>query len=135
LTSLSPRAVPSTCWDEDLRAVLRGLLTTIGDKWSLAVVSVLVDGPVRFTEIQRRVNGISHRLLTKTLRDLERDGLVSRTVHAEVPPRVEYALTPMGESLLRPIDALVQWVEEHGPIVLANRAVHGARSAAGDPSR
>lgn len=118
-------AVPSTCWDEDLRGVLRGLLTTIGDKWSLAIVSVLVDGPVRFTEIQRRVNGISHRLLTKTLRELQRDGLVSRTAHGEIPPRVEYTLTPLGQSLLEPIEALVQWVEQHGRAVLANRAAHG----------
>lgn len=125
MTSLSSRAVPSTCWDEDLRTVLRGLLTTIGDKWSLAVISVLVAGPVRFTEIQRRVDGISHRLLTKTLRELQRDGLVSRTAHAEIPPRVEYALTPLGQALLEPIEALVQWVEQHGRAVLANRTAHG----------
>jgi DNA-binding HxlR family transcriptional regulator len=105
--------------------VLRGLLTTIGDKWSLAVISVLVAGPVRFTEIQRRVDGISHRLLTKTLRELQRDGLVSRTAHAEIPPRVEYALTPLGQALLEPIEALVQWVEQHGRAVLANRTAHG----------
>jgi len=125
MTSLSSRAVPSTCWDGDLRTVLRGLLTTIGDKWSLAVISVLVAGPVRFTEIQRRVDGISHRLLTKTLRELQRDGLVSRTAHAEIPPRVEYALTPLGQALLEPIEALVQWVEQHGRAVLANRTAHG----------
>nr|BFE59768.1 helix-turn-helix domain-containing protein [Dactylosporangium thailandense] len=118
---MSPEAGSATCRDGDLRQLLRGLLTTIGDKWTLAVVAVLVDGELRFTEIQRRVEGISHRLLTKTLRDLERDGLVARSVHAEVPPRVEYALTPLGHSLLVPVDGLARWVEEHGRTVLRHR--------------
>ena len=111
----------TTCQDEDLRLVLRRLLTTIGDKWTLVVVAALVDGAQRFTEIQRRVDGISHRMLTKTLRDLEHDGLVSREVHAEVPPRVEYELTPLGRTLLDPVDGLIRWVDEHGRTVLANR--------------
>lgn len=123
MTTSRPHSSPTTCRDGDLQAVLRGLLTTIGDKWTLAVVSALVEGPVRFTAIRQRVEGISHRLLTKTLRDLERDGLVSRTVHAEVPPRVEYALTPLGRTMLEPVDGLVRWVEEHGRTVLRNRAV------------
>ncbi|MER7008559.1 helix-turn-helix domain-containing protein [Dactylosporangium sp. NPDC000555] len=132
-------SAPAVCDDETLRAVLRGLLSTIGDKWSLAVVSALVGGPQRFTTVQRTVAGISHRVLTKTLRDLERDGLVSRTVHAEVPPRVEYELTPLGRTLLDPIDGLVRWVDEHGHSVLRNRAggvrhyeVAGASVASGD---
>ncbi|MEV4140197.1 helix-turn-helix domain-containing protein [Dactylosporangium sp. NPDC049742] len=112
----------STCRDDDLRAVVRGLLTTIGDKWTLVVIAVLVAGPRRFTAIQREVEGISHRVLTKTLRDLERDGLVSREVHAEVPPRVMYELTPLGRTLLEPVDGLVRWVEAHGRAVLANRS-------------
>ncbi|MFF5232919.1 winged helix-turn-helix transcriptional regulator [Dactylosporangium sp. NPDC000521] len=112
----------STCRDDDLRSVVRGLLTTIGDKWTLVVVSTLVAGPRRFTAIQREVDGISHRMLTKTLRDLERDGLVAREVHAEVPPRVMYELTPLGRTLLDPVDGLVRWVEEHGRTVLANRS-------------
>ncbi|GAA0898110.1 winged helix-turn-helix transcriptional regulator [Virgisporangium aurantiacum] len=114
----------TTCQDDDLRLVLRGLLTTIGDKWTLVVVAALVDGAQRFTGIQRRVDGISHRMLTKTLRDLEHDGLVSREVHAEVPPRVEYALTPLGRTLLDPVDGLIRWVDEHGRTVLRNRAAH-----------
>ena len=111
--------MPPSCGE--LQPVLRDLLTTIGDKWSLAVVSVLVAGEIRFTEIQRRVVGISHRMLTKTLRELERDGLVSRCVYAEVPPRVEYALTPLGRTLLGPVQALSAWVDEHGAEVRANR--------------
>ncbi|MFI5891140.1 winged helix-turn-helix transcriptional regulator [Actinoplanes sp. NPDC051513] len=111
----------NTCADDALRAVLRGLLTTIGDKWTLVVIAALVEKEQRFTTIQRRIDGISHRLLTKTLRDLERDGLVSRNVYAEVPPRVEYALTPLGRSLLGPIDGLIRWVDDNGRAVLTNR--------------
>lgn len=111
----------STCRDNELRPLVRGLLTTIGDKWTLVVVATLVGGSRQFTEIQRDIDGISHRMLTKTLRDLERDGLVSREVHAEVPPRVQYALTPLGRTLLDPVDGLVRWVEEHGRTVLRHR--------------
>jgi DNA-binding HxlR family transcriptional regulator len=118
---MTAESVSSTCRDDDLRQLLRGLLSTIGDKWTLAVVAALVAGELRFTEIQRRVEGISHRMLTKMLRDLERDGLVARRVHAEVPPRVEYALTPLGRTLLGPVDGLARWVEEHGPTVLRHR--------------
>jgi DNA-binding HxlR family transcriptional regulator len=114
-------AASTTCADDALRRVLRGLLTTIGDKWTLAVVAALVEKEQRFTTIQRRVDGISHRLLTKTLRDLERDGLVVRKVYAEVPPRVEYALTPLGRSLLDPIDGLIRWVDENGRAVIDHR--------------
>jgi DNA-binding HxlR family transcriptional regulator len=114
--------VPPTCRDDELRGVVRGLLTTIGDKWTLVVVAALVGGRKRFTEIQREIDGISHRVLTKTLRDLEHNGLVSREVHAEVPPRVEYALTPLGRTLLEPVDGLVRWVEEHGRAVIEHRA-------------
>jgi NADPH:quinone reductase-like Zn-dependent oxidoreductase/DNA-binding HxlR family transcriptional regulator len=116
------RDVSPVCEDERLDAVLQRLLTTIGDKWTLAVVSVLVDGEQRPAAILRRIDGLSQRMLTKTLRDLERDGLVSRTVYAEVPPRVEYALTPLGRTLLEPIDGLLRWVEDYGETVLANRA-------------
>ena len=109
------------CGDDRLDPVLRDLLTTIGDKWTLVVVSALVDGEQRFTALLRRIEGISHRMLTKTLRDLERDGLVARTVHAEVPPRVDYALTLLGRTLLEPIGGLLRWVEAHGDTVIANR--------------
>lgn len=122
MTTQDTTEATSTCRDDELRGLVRGLLTTIGDKWTLVVVATLVDRPRRFTHIQREIDGISHRVLTKTLRDLERDGLVSREAHAEVPPRVEYTLTPLGRTLLEPVDGLVRWVEEHGRAVIEHRA-------------
>ncbi|WP_308169607.1 winged helix-turn-helix transcriptional regulator [Acrocarpospora catenulata] len=112
----------SPCDDAQLQSVMRGLLTTIGDKWSLVVIASLTAGEQRFTTLLRAIDGISHRMLTKTLRDLERDGLVTRQVYAEVPPRVEYALTPLGRTLLDPINALSDWVAVHGRTILENRA-------------
>lgn len=91
----------------------RRLLDRIGDRWTVLVVGTLVDGPRRFTEIRRAVEGVSQKMLTQTLRGLERDGLVTRSVYAEVPPRVEYELTPTGRTLLEPLKALEQWSIEH----------------------
>ena len=91
----------------------REVLDRVGDKWSLLVVFTLRDEPVRFNELKRRIAGISQRMLTLTLRNLERDGLVTRTVYPEIPPRVEYQLTPLGQSLQAPISALWAWAEEH----------------------
>jgi DNA-binding HxlR family transcriptional regulator len=90
-------------------APIREILDRVGDKWSLYIIATLDEGPLRFSEIKRRVNGISQRMLTLTLRSLERDGLLTRTVHDSVPLRVEYALTPLGASLLRPIGELLTW--------------------------
>lgn len=89
------------------------LFRRIGDKWSLVVVAQLQDGPVRFTALQARIEGISHRHLGATLKSLERDGLVTRTAYAEIPPRVEYALTELGRSLLQPVAALAAWAEQN----------------------
>jgi DNA-binding HxlR family transcriptional regulator len=85
---------------------------------------------MRFTELKREIEGISQRMLTVTLRQLERDGLVCRTVHAEVPPRVEYCLSPMGHTLLGTIQALVAWTEEHQAEIARARAEFDARRAA-----
>jgi DNA-binding HxlR family transcriptional regulator len=85
------------------------ILARIGDKWSVLVVMLLGDGPRRFNEIKRMVNGISQRMLTLTLRGLERDGLVTRTIYASVPPKVEYQLTELGRSLRSPVQALGMW--------------------------
>jgi DNA-binding HxlR family transcriptional regulator len=85
------------------------VLARIGDKWTVLVVSLLGAGAKRFNEIKREVGGISQRMLTLTLRALERDGLVTRTVHPTVPPSVEYALTDLGRSLLGPVKALGAW--------------------------
>ncbi|QYG92573.1 helix-turn-helix transcriptional regulator [Iamia sp. SCSIO 61187] len=105
---------------------LRDLLDRIGDKWSLLVVELLGEGTRRFTELRRDIDGISQRMLTRTLRHLERDGLVRRTVHPVVPPRVDYALTPMGSSLLEAIGPLVTWTRAHRDEISAARATYDA---------
>jgi DNA-binding HxlR family transcriptional regulator len=94
--------------------VVREILDRVGDKWSVLVIALLGDRGQRFSELKRSIDGISQRMLTLTLRQLEHDGLVLRTVHATVPPRVDYALTPLGESVLEPIMALTRWAQEHG---------------------
>jgi len=102
------------------RQVLQ-VLALVGDKWSLLVIGQLGDGPMRFSALQRAVADISHRMLTVTLRQLERDGLASRTVYACVPPRVEYALTELGETLLPPVKALGTWAETNLKTITRNR--------------
>lgn len=96
----------------DCRAV-SSVLARVGDKWSVLVIMLLGEGPRRFNEIKRMVGGVSQRMLTLTLRGLERDGLVTRTVFPTVPPRVDYALTDLGRSLLTPVMSLGLWAREH----------------------
>ncbi|KQO12024.1 hypothetical protein ASF06_04500 [Agreia sp. Leaf244] len=84
-----------------------------GDRWSMPVIRALDDGPMRFTALMNTVEGISHRMLTRTLRSLERDGLVSRTSYPESPPRVEYELTELGETLSEPVRAFIRWTQQH----------------------
>lgn len=90
---------------------VRDVLSRVGDKWSILVVAVLRDGSLRFNELRRAIDGISQRMLTLTLRGLERDGLVARTVTPTTPPRVDYGLTSLGRTLLEPITALARWAE------------------------
>src|SRR5512140_251200 len=97
---------------EDCRAVSE-VLARVGDKWTVLVVSTLGDGPKRFNELRRALGSISQRMLTLTLRSLERDGLVTRTVFATVPPRVDYELTRLGRSLLEPVNGLSLWARKH----------------------
>jgi DNA-binding HxlR family transcriptional regulator len=92
---------------------ISGLLQRIGDKWSVLVVGTLGSGSKRFNELRREIPTVSQRMLTLTLRNLERDGLVNRTVTPTIPPRVDYELTELGRSLQKPIDGLVQWSMEH----------------------
>jgi len=99
----------------------RVIFQRIGDKWTGLVVQVLAEGPVRFSDLRSRVRTVSPKVLTQTLRALERDGLVTRTVHAQVPPRVDYELTETGRSLLEPMAQLRQWAENHVPTILAAR--------------
>ena len=92
---------------------VKDVLARVGDKWSLCVVGALYEGPSRFNELKRRIGGVSQRMLTLTLRGLERDGLVTRTVYPTNPPSVAYGLTDMGRTLVEPVLALVQWAEAH----------------------
>ncbi|HMH59374.1 MAG TPA: helix-turn-helix domain-containing protein, partial [Galbitalea sp.] len=93
----------------------------IGDKWSLLILGMLDDAPLRFTVLRDSVPGISHRMLTLTLRNLERDGLVSRTVFAAVPPKVEYAVTDLGRTILPAVKALANWALDHSDEIQASR--------------
>jgi len=97
--------------------MLGQILDRIGNKWTIMIVGALSEGPVRFNALQRIVEGVSHRMLTLTLRGLEADGLVVRTVYPTVPPRVEYELTDMGRSLIEPLKALLAWAESHQPAI------------------
>lgn len=91
----------------------REVFDRIGDKWSLLVVFTLRDGSVRFNELKRQIEGISQRMLTLTVRGLERDGLLTRTIYPTIPPRVDYELTPLGRSLIAPVAALAEWAQTH----------------------
>lgn len=103
------------CTQHDGTAV-RELLTRIADKWSIFLIVVLAKTPkkrARFSELKNNIPGISQRMLTTTLRNLERDGMLTRQIFAEIPPRVEYELTPLGQSLLTPMQSLINWVSEN----------------------
>jgi DNA-binding HxlR family transcriptional regulator len=106
----------------------RQVLDLIADKWAALIVGLLEAGPMRFAALQKRIGGISQKMLTQTLRGLERDGLVQRTVYAEVPPRVEYALTPLGRTLWEPIYAIIRWSEENIEAVMVARQQYDQRS-------
>ncbi len=115
------RSMGKMCTEHD-PDVFRSVLDRVGDKWSLLLIGVLEMGPMRFTELLRTVPGISRRMLTLTLRALERDGLVRRTVYAEVPPRVEYQATELGLTLQEPVLRLAAWVADHQAAIVAHRA-------------
>ncbi|MBB4066616.1 winged helix-turn-helix transcriptional regulator [Gellertiella hungarica] len=107
------------------------VLQRVGDKWSVLVIMMLGDEALRFNELRRRIGGISQRMLTLTLRTLERDGMVNRTVHPTVPPQVEYALTPLGRSLWEPVEALGKWAHQNLPnIDRARQAYDSANGVA-----
>jgi DNA-binding HxlR family transcriptional regulator len=109
----------------------REVLDRIGDKWTVLILLTLDDGaPRRFTELRRRVDGISEKMLTQTLRGLERDGLVVRTVYPVVPPHVEYALTDLGRTLLEPLRAIESWSQAHMADVLRARDAYEAANEA-----
>lgn len=104
------------------------VLQRVGDKWSVLVVATLSRGPHRFSELRREIEAISQRMLTLTLRSLERDGLVSRTVTPTIPPRVDYALTTLGHSLQQPVLALAGWAVDHLEEISAAQSAFDSRS-------
>jgi DNA-binding HxlR family transcriptional regulator len=119
----------TSSWDPYTRGCpSRDLLDRIGDKWSILVLGELGEhGSSRFTQLRKRLAGVSEKMLTQTLRALERDGLVLRTVHPEVPVRVEYELTPLGVTLREPLKALTAWSQRHTADVLAAREQYDSR--------
>ncbi|WP_030672083.1 winged helix-turn-helix transcriptional regulator, partial [Streptomyces cellulosae] len=116
-------------WDTREDCQVRQILDRVADKWSLLVIALLENRRLRFTELRREIDGISQRMLTVTLRSLERDGLVKRTVHPVVPPRVEYELTPLGGTLHATIRSLVTWTEAHQEEIAAARSAYDSREA------
>lgn len=106
------------------------ILARVGDKWTVLVVAQLGEGPLRFSEIKRRLGSISQKMLTTTLRGLERDGFVSRTIHPTVPPRVDYELTQLGRDLLKPVRSLEEWALANAEKVEKARARYDATVAA-----
>jgi DNA-binding HxlR family transcriptional regulator len=124
-----PEAVAPLVHDAEACRPATEVLMRIGDKWSVLIVMMLSTGPQRFSQLKRRIDGISQRMLTLTLRGLERDGLVTRTVTPTIPPRVDYELTPLGQSLREPVTALGQWAVDNRPAMLAAREAYDAREA------
>lgn len=112
----------------DSNCPTRAALDRIADKWTVLIMGLLADGPKRFSGLQRGIDGISQKMLTQTLRALERDGLVSRTIYPEVPPHVEYDLTVLGRTLSEPITAVRRWAEEHTGEVTAAQQIYDKRT-------
>jgi DNA-binding HxlR family transcriptional regulator len=127
---------PSTLHRTESCRRISAILSRVGDKWTVLVVRQLGDGPKRFSEIKRSLGSISQKMLTTTLRGLERDGFVSRTVYPTVPPRVDYALTSLGRDLLKPVGALGRWALENAERVeRAQRAFDAANGRPQEPVR
>jgi DNA-binding HxlR family transcriptional regulator len=119
-------------WDAREDCEVRQILDRIADKWSLLVISLLGGATMRFSHLRAEIDGISQRMLTTTLRHLERDGIVVRTVYPVVPPKVEYTLTDLGRSLLDTTQALVRWTEHHQHEVAAARTAYDSRQPVAD---
>ena len=113
------------------RRSVASVLARIGDKWSVLVIMLLADGPRRFNELKRMIGGISQRMLTLTLRGLERDGLVTRTMFPTIPPRVDYQLTELGRGLIETMRTLAQWADAHIPEIDTARARFDASNPPG----
>ncbi|MEV4617857.1 helix-turn-helix domain-containing protein [Asanoa sp. NPDC049573] len=109
----------------------REVLDRVGGKWSIAIIVAAAQGPVRFTELERSIDGISRRMLALTLRNLERDGLLHRTVYPTVPPKVEYVATDLAREIYDALVTLMTWAERHRAEIAAARAAYDRRAAAG----
>lgn len=131
---MAPRALPRrrgpAGGQEDPTCRVRYILNRVGDKWSLNIIYELAQGPRRFTQLKQAIGGISQRMLTVTLRGLERDGLISRTVYPVVPPRVDYELTPLGTTLLDTVMQLMHWTIDHVDDIDRARKEYDARADA-----
>lgn len=125
-TERGPRVTPG---DSAECRIVRETLSQLGDKWTLLVILALSTGPMRFNALQRAIVGISHRMLTVTVRKLERDGLVDRTLHPTVPMHTEYSLTPLGMSFTEPVMAVANWAIAAKPTIEANRQLFDMKSA------
>jgi DNA-binding HxlR family transcriptional regulator len=111
------------------------VLDRIADKWTALTIQILAGGTMRYAALQREIGGISQKMLTQTLRSLERDGLVQRTVHPVVPPKVEYSLTKLGRTLIDPLQGLCRWSEKHLAELQANRVGAKAKAVAAGVDR
>lgn len=122
--------IPSDKHEPEECDAISETLARIGDKWTVLVVELLADGPMRFNELRRTVGGISQRMLTLTLRGLERDGLVTRTVFPTIPPRVDYQLTKLGRTLREPVIAIADWARKNRPAIVEARKMFDAGGTA-----
>ncbi|MCR6479770.1 helix-turn-helix transcriptional regulator [Variovorax sp. ZS18.2.2] len=130
-----PQPASPPAWNPYLATCpTRQVLDCIADKWAALVVGLLLGGTRRFGELRREIQGVSQKMLTQTLRSLERDGIVRREVYATVPPKVEYSLTPLGESLAATLEELRLWAERNIEDVLRNRETFDAAAGEGLPA-
>jgi DNA-binding HxlR family transcriptional regulator len=127
-TNISVPAVETSQCSDDCREIVH-TLARIGDKWTVMVVGALSNGPIRYNQIARLIEGISQRMLTLTLKGLEQDGMVVRTMYPTIPPRVDYELTDLGNSLIVPLRVLHRWAVEHRPAIQAAREEFAKREA------
>jgi DNA-binding HxlR family transcriptional regulator len=125
------RRIPGPCahWSDEDDDFIREILDLVGDKWSVLIIGTLSDGPVRYSDLGHAISGISQRMLTLTLKQLERSGLINRTAYAEIPPRVEYSLTGLGTSLLSTVLQLAAWSTERHEEIRRHQLTYAAEHA------
>ena len=124
---------PQSCDVFNQECPSRQVLDRIADRWTALVIGALSERTMRYGELQRKISGVSQKMLTQTLRSLERDGLVVRKIHPVVPPMVEYTLTPLGRTLIKPLEAICAWAETHLPELLAARKKSALRMGPSTP--